>query len=193
MMKENCESARQKYKPEIIKFLLIAEAPPKIESERFFYFEDVQKYDYLFLETMKVLYPNDSDIKNGNTKNVRRRKREFLAKFKKCGFYLIDASDEPIKDKSKSAKRKQIEKFLPSLIANVRSLVPKDTKIILISSTVYGVCYKKLKEEKRFNVINGCPIPFPIGWQKVFRERLSKLLRRYVSEHRKIQYKATPF
>jgi len=177
-MKENCESARQKYKPEIIKFLLIAEAPPKIESERFFYFEDVQKYDYLFLETMKVLYPNDSDIKNGNTKNVRRRKREFLAKFKKCGFYLIDASDEPIKDKSKSAKRKQIEKFLPSLIANVRSLVPKDTKIILISSTVYEVCCNRLKAEG-FNVINECAIPFPISWQKEFRRKLFTLLKRY--------------
>jgi len=183
MMKEDFESARQKYKPKVIKFLLIAEAPPKVESKRFFYFEDVQKYDYLFLETMKVLYPDDSDIKNGNTKSIRRRKREFLERFEKDGFYLIDASDEPIKDKSKSAKRKQIEKSLPSLIEKVRSLVLEDTKmdvkIILISSTVYEVCYKRLKEEKRFNVINAYPVPFPIGWQKEFREKLSELLRRY--------------
>jgi len=174
-MKEDFESARQKYKPKVIKFLLIAEAPPKVESKRFFYFEDVQKYDGLFLETMKLLYPDDSDIKIGNTKSIRRRKREFLERFEKEGFYLIDASNEPIKDKSKSVKRKQIEKSLPSLIEKVKSLVSDDTKIILISATVYEVCCNRLKSEG-FNVINECAIPFPIGWQKEFREKLSKLL-----------------
>jgi hypothetical protein len=51
------EDARQKYKPDEIKFLLIAEAPPDAESGRFFYFEEVDKHDNLFIETMKVLYP----------------------------------------------------------------------------------------------------------------------------------------
>jgi hypothetical protein len=35
------DKARQKYKPEHIKLLFIAEAPPKLESERFFYYENV--------------------------------------------------------------------------------------------------------------------------------------------------------
>lgn len=73
-MKIDYESSRQKYKPEIIKFLLIAEAPPRAESKRFFYFEDIQNGDSLFLETMKVLYPSDCS----NIKTVRQRKRDFL-------------------------------------------------------------------------------------------------------------------
>jgi len=73
------ENTRLKYKPEIIKFLLIAEAPPKIGSNRFFYFEDVNEKDSLFIETMKVIYP-DEDY--SNTKNIRSRKKEFLEKFK---------------------------------------------------------------------------------------------------------------
>ena len=182
MMKLDFEFARQKYKPKIIKFLLIAEAPPRRKvgnCERFFYCENVWKYDYLFLETMKVLYPDDSDIKNGNTKSVRRRKREFLERFKKGWFYLIDVSDEPIKDKSKSAKRKQVERSLPSLIKKVRSLVWEHTKIILISKIVYEVCYDKLVSEG-FNVINKCMIDSPgSGGQIKFRSKMSALLKEY--------------
>ena len=174
MMKRNFELARQKYKPEVIKFLLIAEAPPKVESKRFFYFEDVKNGDSLFLETMKVLYLNDClDIKD-----VRRRKSEFLEKFKNDGFYLIDASDKPIEDTRLTKKRKQIKDSIPSLIKKIESLISEDTKIILISSTVYEVCCNRLKAEG-FNVINECAIPFPISWQKEFRRKLFTLLKRY--------------
>jgi hypothetical protein len=37
------EIARQKYRPVIIKYLVVAETPPRSISERFFYFEDVHK------------------------------------------------------------------------------------------------------------------------------------------------------
>jgi hypothetical protein len=173
-MKIDFESARQKYKPDRIKFLLIAEAPPKAGSGRFFYFENVKKGDSLFLETMKVLYPDEcSDVRN-----VRRRKREFLERFRNDGFCLIDAADTPMEDTRPAKKKKQIEKSLPSLVQKVRRLISEDTKIILISSTVYEVCCNRLKLEG-FNVVNECALPFPVGWQKKFREKLSALLRRY--------------
>lgn len=172
-MRENIESARQKYKPNVIKFLLIAEAPPPPESKRFFYFPDVKIHDHLFLETMKAVYQCD------DTKSIRRQKRKLLERFKNDGFYLIDASDESIKDKSQSGKEKQIRESLPALIEKVRSLVSEDTKIILISKTVYKVCFEELKL-KGFNVINKCSIPFPCsGQQKRFREKLSSLLNEY--------------
>lgn len=77
---EKFESARLKYKPDLIRYLLIAESPPKTDSNRFFYFEDVGEQDSLFLETMKVLYPKDtSQIK---TKEIRNKKATFLLKFK---------------------------------------------------------------------------------------------------------------
>ena len=173
---DNFESARQKYRPETIKFLLIAEAPPKAESRRFFYFEKVSKGDSLFLETIKVLYPfyDYSDIKS-----IRSRKREFLERFKNDGFYLIDASDKPMEDTRPARKKKQLKRSLPSLIQKIESLVSENTKIVLISLTVYKVCYDILKS-KGFNVINESSIPFPSSaWQREFREKLSDLLRNH--------------
>jgi hypothetical protein len=174
-MNKDFESARQKYKPEVIKFLLIAEAPPRVEAKRFFYFEDVQKHDSLFWETMKVLYLGDCSV----TKSLRRRKREFLEKFRNDGFYLLDATDTPMEDRRPAKKRERIEESLPSLIEKVRNVGSEDTKIILISSAVYNVCYSCLKSEG-FNVINESMIDFPgPGRQKEFRKKLSALLQRH--------------
>ena len=169
---QDFESAQQKYKPKKIKHLLIAEAPPKIESGRYFYFENVQKGPTLFLEIMKVLYPDDvSKI------NVLEKKPQLLKRFKDDGFYLIDASDTPMEDIRPAKKKKQLEKSLPSLVHKVRNLISEDTKIILISKTVYEICYDRLRSEG-FNVINKTPIPFPgSGWQIKSREKLSALLK----------------
>jgi len=93
------EKARQKFKPNKIKYLLIAETPPKSGSDRFFYFENVEKQDSLFLETMKLLYPRETELLK--PKEIRKRKKEFLEKFKNDGFYLIDSLDQPF-DNSRS-------------------------------------------------------------------------------------------
>ena len=50
------EDSRKKYKPEVIKTVIIAEAPPD-SIERFFYYEDVKTADFLFLGIVEVLYP----------------------------------------------------------------------------------------------------------------------------------------
>ena len=91
---------------------------------------------------------------------------------------MIDASDEPIKAESRSEKKKILKKSLPSLREKVRSLVSEDTKIILISSTVYDVCFEKLRSEG-FNVVNEGSIPFPVKHQPEFRKKLSTLLQKY--------------
>ena len=83
------EAARKKYKPERIRWLLIAEAPPD-SLDRFFYFERVFEKDYLYMETMRVLFPNASES------DLRHRKVQYLQWFKANGFYLIDVMDEPI-------------------------------------------------------------------------------------------------
>ena len=169
------ESARQKYKPRVIKYLLVAEAPPMVESKHFFYFEHSQRGDSLFLETMKVLYPDDFS----DTKNVRSQKPKFLERFKNDGFYLIDATDTPMKDFPPAKKREQIEKSLPSLRNKIRDVASSETKIILISSTVYDATARILKREG-FNIINDCMIDFPgSGGQKKFRDKLSALLRKH--------------
>ncbi|MBU1674320.1 hypothetical protein KKA85_00915, partial [bacterium] len=77
------EHARLKYRPSVVKTALIAESPPQDGSGRFFYFEDVTVGDSLFLELMKALY----EAARGNTKAVRKRKAEFLRRFRDDGFY----------------------------------------------------------------------------------------------------------
>jgi hypothetical protein len=72
-MSTDFEIARRKYKPQSIKFLFVAEAPPKKESGRFFYFENVSDKDSLFLEMMKVLYPKHYSV----TKIAAFRKSSF--------------------------------------------------------------------------------------------------------------------
>jgi len=46
------EAARNKYNPDHIELLFIAEAPPANDSRRFFYFVQVDIGDTLFLEMM---------------------------------------------------------------------------------------------------------------------------------------------
>ena len=105
---DDFNKARVKYKPEIIKYLLVAETPPKSDSNRFFYYENVDREDSLFIETIKVLYPNEID--NLTIKEVWNRKKYFLEKFKKDGFYLIDSIDEPFEKKYSSRQKIELIK-----------------------------------------------------------------------------------
>lgn len=168
------EKARNRYQPEVIKCLLIAEAPPKENSGRFFYFDEVRSGDSLFLETMKVLYPSFyAQFKD--TQSVRNNKSLFLKRFKEDGYYLIDASKDPMENTSTSAKLKQLREHLPQLITKLNSLVTNEP-IVLISAPVYKVCYPVLKK-KGFHVLNNELVDFPgSGGQKKFRQKFEDTL-----------------
>src|SRR5665647_3170165 len=66
-LKRQLEKARLKFKPQKIKYLLIAEAPPE-SIDRFFYYEAVRQHDYLFLGISEALYP---EMKNSFLENRR--------------------------------------------------------------------------------------------------------------------------
>lgn len=164
--------ARKKYKPNEIKILFVAEAPPKESSDRFFYFEEVKEGDSLFIETMKVLYPNDFTT----TKIVRLQKKKFLEKFKNDGYYLIDSTDTPMEQNTQSYKKRKIREALPNLRTKIRELANAETKIVLISNPVYEECFTPLKAEG-FNIINTEMIDFPgSGGQINFRTKIQKLI-----------------
>jgi hypothetical protein len=125
------EAARNKYRPDQVKLLFVAEAPPAYDSGRFFYFEAVEEADTLFLEMMKVLYPKKANfvegIDNRNTgfkaRQVRNRKAEFLELFKRDGFFLLDAIDEPMPGNATTkTKEDKIRSSLPQLRDNLRVL-----------------------------------------------------------------------
>ena len=75
--------ARQKYRPDVVRWLLVAESPPTIGSGRFFYFEEVPEGDSLFWQTIKTIYPNDCDP---TSPPPRGNKRAFLRRLRDDGF-----------------------------------------------------------------------------------------------------------
>lgn len=183
------EIARRRYKPDKIRWLLIAEAPP-YDSDRFFYFENVQTHDRLFLETMHAIYrfecPEISiPIGEGlcdrlpNTWQLRRRKAEFLSRFKSDGFYLIDAADTPMpRTATSSDKRKIIDNGVPNLLKRIRDLEAEKADIILISPRAYRV--RKDLEKNGFTVKNKGVIDFPLSsGRKPFLEKMTVLLEPY--------------
>lgn len=170
------EVARHKYKPTQIEYLLVAETPPKSDSNRFFYFENVEKQDSLFLETMKLLYPSETEFIE--TKQIRRRKKEFLKKFCSDGFYLIDSLDEPFEKRYSSTEKIRLIKLgQNNLIAKIKNLLSENTKVILIALPVYKANYKFLKGQG-IPVINKESIDFPgSGGQKKYKEKMNRILK----------------
>ncbi len=169
------ENARQKYKPKVIKYLFVAETPPKSDSERFFYFEKVDKQDSLFLETMKILYPNET--KFAETKTIRKRKKEFLEKFRDDGFYLIDSLNKPFEEKFNTRQKVMlIKNGQGQLLKNIRELISEETKVILIAAPVFKANFDFLKKHS-IPIINEEFIDFPgSGGQKKYKKKMKTVL-----------------
>lgn len=168
-MVNNYETARDKYRPAAIKCLLIAESPPDINSERFFYFEKYfSEGESLFMETMKALFPDESL----SGFDYKMNKKKYLTKFKKAGLYLEDASTIPFPKKSRSSyKRKMLKSELPFLLKRLPKIITKKTPIVLITKPVFKVCYSPLKEAG-FNILNVTGICFPMTKRQEFRTAL---------------------
>ena len=116
------EESRNKYRPRHIKLIFVAEAPP-LAPDRFFYFEEVDKQDSLFLETMKVLYPRHYAC-CGNVKAIRKNKHVFLERFRDDGYYLLDAKNTPIQDEAHRSA--EICRALPTLLETLCRLDAQD-------------------------------------------------------------------
>jgi predicted ATPase len=171
-LKKQLERARLKYKPDRIKYLLIAEAAPD-NIERFFYYEDVFKYDDLFLGVAKALYPTLKD------KHLLSRKKKdnsikkiILEKLKEDGFYLLDLSELPM-----SLTKESLPAQVPALIKKINNITDKNTIIILIKATVYDASFHLLTKAGFEKVINK-KIDFPgTGGQKKFQIKFKEALK----------------
>jgi len=165
------EKEAMKYKPDKIKYLFIAESPPKQnegDELRYFYFEKVAIRDSLLRSIVEVIF--SKDYKN-------KEKRFWLNKLKEEGFFLIDAVEYPINHLPEGKGRNDhlIQNF-PDLIQKIKNLVEKDTKIILIKKNIFLLLFEKIKSYG-FNVINTEMLDFPSrGHQPKFKEKLKKLL-----------------
>ena len=92
------ENLRGSYRPAGIKTLIIGEAPPD-GGTRFFYYDNVPQYDYLFLAVMGVLYPTETLLYKIN--RTPKEKKKLLERFKTDGFYLMDLYPMPLDQKPK--------------------------------------------------------------------------------------------
>ena len=178
--------ATLRYKPATIRLLFIAEAPPAFRFNRLFYFDNLRDGDTLFLEMMKTLYgpavgyTQDGFTAGSSAAGIRSRKSELLTRFMHEGYFLIDASEEPMPDgASSSQKLARLRASVPRLIARLKEFaVDKETPIVLIGGVTYSACAQSLSNAG-FNVMNDAMIDHPArGGQRRFREKLRKTLQR---------------
>ena len=88
-------AAAKRYKPASVRLLLVAEAPP-CATERYFYFEDVDRHDWLFRYVWEAL---------AGEKPARDDKPAQLAALRDAGVFLIDLHEENVSQPSLSELR----------------------------------------------------------------------------------------
>lgn len=160
-------SAREKYKPENIKLLFIAEAPPK-QTERFFYYEKVRNYDWLFFGIVKALCGNGSY----EPKRIRANKKQILETLQQDGIFLMDLCPVPLKGTKAELHKND---FIQRLEAE-KAINKLSTSIILIKVNVHDCLYLCLKE-RDYKKVQSQRIPFPSsGQQQKFAEEMQKAL-----------------
>lgn len=166
------DQARLKYRPEKIRVLFIAEAPPE-NVERFFYYEDVRDHDALFVNLIRALY---ADYRDADIKDIRREKGKLLERFRDDGYYLIDALPEPISLKlSPREREKLIKSQTDHLVDEVRKIGPENG-VVLIKATVFHSIYDALIQAG-LQIRNTEPVPFPSSGQQVnFQESIKNVV-----------------
>lgn len=166
---------RQKYLPPKVRILFIAEAPPEDRS-RFFYFENVKSHDALFINLVRILYPEYQSEHGSTVNDIRANKPMILETLKADGYFLIDALSEPISLKLSSKERERlITSRKRTILEAIKKLKP-EVGVILIKSTVNNGLRAYLVEQG-VNVLNGNSVPFPsYGHLKVFKQRIHEAL-----------------
>ena len=167
-IKKKIDSARETSKPESIKLLFIAEAPPE-EIKRFFYYEEVKDNDWLYLAIVKALCENESY----NIAKIRANKKKILQKLQQDGIYLMDLCPIPLKWGIIAELHK--DDFMQRL-ENEKAIDKSITNIILIKTNVYDCLYRELKDKQY--MVQDKRIPFPSsGQQKRFADMMKKALK----------------
>jgi hypothetical protein len=184
---ESFKRAMAQYRPDPLRLLFIAEAPPAYKANRLFYFHGIQTGDALFLEMIKVIYGAAVGFTEGegfsrslSARDVRRRKPELLDRFVSDGYFLIDASERPMPDDATaSVKLALLRQSIPGLKIRVKELLGgQSIPIVLIGRATHEACFEPLKKEG-YRVINKEMINHPArGGQLLFRKKLRETLNR---------------
>lgn len=165
------KNAQDKYRPENVEVLIIAEAPPA--DERYFYYEDVSSHDHLFINTIRAIY---SEYEKVRTNEIREQKTMLLKRFKQDKFFVIDAVEQRIPSKTKELTRINLirdnEKYLKERISKLNG----NFICFIVKKSVYAGLSNEFKSSLvlPYNTY----LPFPSnGHQKTYRDRLKMALR----------------
>lgn len=145
---------RETYKPTKIRVLFVAESPPESNEvePRFFYNPHQERYDNMFRSMMRAVFEN-YEYQPG-------KKDDWLQRFRKCGYYLIDATDEPINRLTEMERVPHLKRGLSAKLAEINRLVEKGTPIILIKKSIFDLFNEPLRGAGH-NVVHDQFLPFP--------------------------------
>src|SRR3954471_11295797 len=124
--RERRRRAAERYRPDVIDLLLVAEAPPSA-LDRFFYFEHVPTHDSLFRYVVRGLL--------GETPS--RDKARYLDELRARGVFLVHLSEDPF-----SLRRDVVPGCVPGLVRRCRELRPR--RVVLIGAGTFDHAYDAL-------------------------------------------------
>jgi hypothetical protein len=162
---------RERYRPERIKVLFVAESPPESSDDevRFFYNPRQERWDHMYRAVMKAVFP-EFEYRPGEKDN-------WLRKFEEHGYYLIDATDLPVNRISLAERRRKLAAAVEGKLSEIRRLVVPSTPIVLVKKNIFAAFHRPLRDAG-YNVIHESPLPFPShGHQARFVEACRTCLR----------------
>jgi hypothetical protein len=155
------EQLREQYRPDRLEVLLIGESPPDPGAgrRRFFYAPTLQ-IDNLYRGVAQGLYGDHPDVDLTDKPAVLRR-------LQADGFWLIDATDQPVNHLPPGPRRAAITAAVPQLVARCRDLAPR-RGVIICHRVVYQLTAPSLGDAG-VQVLHDQPLPFPLGtWRAEF-------------------------
>jgi hypothetical protein len=153
---------RERYKPERIEVLFVAESPPESSDDevRFFYNSKQERWNHMYRAVMKAVFP-EFEYCPGEKDN-------WLRKFKQHGYYLIDATDRPVNRVTSAERRYELDAAVKPKLSEIKRLVSPSTPIVLVKKNIFSAFNRPLRDAG-YNVIHESFLPFPShGHQKDF-------------------------
>lgn len=155
------EELRERYRPDRLRALLVAESPPDPgDGERRFFYSPTLRADNLYRGVAQALYGESDEIDVLDKPAV-------LDRIRADGFWLIDAVDEPINKLGSAARARAIAAGVPRLAERCVELAP-ELGVIICHGKVYAAAAQLLRES-RVVILHDEPLPFPLGnWRAAF-------------------------
>jgi hypothetical protein len=162
--------AAAKYRPDRVKLLWVAKAPPE-GGERYFYFETMSAPagDSLFREVMRAM-ARAAPFPESEIPSKSESKRSLLRRFQACGCFLIDLCRDP--------GYAVADYWWPRVSAEIVRLDPK--WILPVKVDVCWYLRRRLPEISMTDrLLTNCNVPFPgSGQQTRFHRIVDPLLRK---------------